>query len=188
MKTKKLLAKNLRYVLLAGVAALGLITILATGGGGGVTTTTSGTTYNSGGSIGDLLTYTINTTNLSYSYNIVESDFGLAGTTGSGTLTQNADNTYTPSSDPNARLILLPNTLLVGGADVGLANPMLFAGVPALTTSYTPAEIAGTYNYITFACDGPLVGGVCTAGYSSDYGTYKVNADYTWESCDEGDI
>jgi len=44
MKTKKLLAKNLRYVLLAGVAALGLITILATGGGGGVTTTTSGTT------------------------------------------------------------------------------------------------------------------------------------------------
>ncbi|MBW2045864.1 MAG: hypothetical protein JRI96_13450, partial [Deltaproteobacteria bacterium] len=130
MKTKKLLAKNLRYVLLAGVAALGLITILATGGGGGVTTTTSGTTYNSGGSIGDLLTYTINTSNLSYSYNIVESDFELAGTTGSGTLTHNDDGTYTPSSDPNARLILLPNTLLVGGADLTVSgNPttMLFA-------------------------------------------------------------
>ncbi|MBW2299737.1 MAG: hypothetical protein JRF46_05535 [Deltaproteobacteria bacterium] len=190
MKTKKLLAKNLRYVLLAGVAALGLITILATGGGGGVTTTTSGTTYNSGGSIGDLLTYTINTSNLSYSYNIVESDFELAGTTGSGTLTHNDDGTYTPSSDPNARLILLPNTLLVGGADLTVSgNPttMLFAGVPALTTSYTATEIAGIYNYINFQCDDSLDSGQCAAGYKSYYGTFKVDAGGTWEASD-GDL
>ncbi|MBW2311113.1 MAG: Ig-like domain-containing protein [Deltaproteobacteria bacterium] len=157
------------------------------------TTVAGPTTFNSGATIGDLLTYTIDTSvsPMTYSYEIVESDFNLAGTQGSGTLTQNQDGTYTPSNDPEASVILLPNTLVVGGADIdvgGAETTMLFAGVPSLTTNYTASEIAGTYNYINFSCDDSLVGGVCDAGYKSYYGTFKVNEDGTWEACDEGDI
>jgi hypothetical protein len=156
-------------------------------------TTGGPTTFNSGATIGDLLTYTIDTSAspMTYSYEIVESDFDLAGTQGTGTLTQNQDGTYTPSNDPEAGVILLPNTLVVGNAEVdvgGTETTMLFAGVPSLTTNYTASEIAGTYNYINFSCDDSLEGGVCTAGYKSYYGTFKVNDDGTWEACDEGDI
>jgi len=156
-------------------------------------TTIATTTYNSGASFGDLLTYTIDTSvsPMTYSYEIIESDFGLTNDTGSGTLTLNQDGTYTPSNDPGAGVILLPNTLIVGAADVVVnsANTtMLFAGVPALTTNYTASEIAGAYNYITFSCDDPLSAGVCTAGYKSYYGTFKIKDDGTWSSCDEGNI
>ncbi|RLB22428.1 MAG: hypothetical protein DRG73_06950 [Deltaproteobacteria bacterium] len=177
--------------------ALGLLTIVGTGGGGGdgtSTSTTEGTTtFNSSGTIGDLLTYTIDTSvsPMTYSYTIVESDFGLAGTQGSGTLTQNQDGTYTPSNDPKTNVILLANTLIVGGADVnvgGTETTMLFAGVPALTTNYTASEIAGTYNYITFECPDPLVAGACTSEYRSYYGTFKIETSGTWKSCDRGDI
>jgi hypothetical protein len=180
-----------RYLFLAAVLAFGLIAVIGSGGGddGTTTTTTSqGTVYNSGGSIGDLLTYTIDTTAMTYSYAIIESDFGYTGTTGSGDLTKNADGTYAMSNDPGAGLILLPNTLVVGGAEINAGTIMLFAGVPALTTDYTAAEIAGTYNYISFECDDPLDHGACTAGYKSYYGTFKVDAGGTWKSCGGGDV
>jgi len=148
--------------------------------------------FNSSASLGDLLTYTIDTTNMAYFYEIVDSEYGLTGTTGSGTLVQNQDGTYSPFDDPDISLILLPNTVIVGGADVivgGVDTFMLFAGVPALDTGYyKPAEIAGIYNYIVFECDDPLEEGVCTSGYRSYYGTFEIEEDNTWKACDEGDI
>ncbi|OQY17659.1 MAG: hypothetical protein B6I32_00130 [Desulfobacterium sp. 4572_20] len=196
-KPRKSFIKNLTYLCLVGVVALGLLTIVGTGGGGGdgtSTSTTEGTTtFNSGGTIGDLLTYTIDTSvsPMTYSYEIVESDFGLDGTTGSGTLTKNADGTYTPSNDPKTNVILLANTLIVGGADVdvgGTETTMLFTGVPALTTNYTASEIAGTYNYINFECGEALSNNQCTEGYKSFYGTFKLETSGTWEACESGDI
>ena len=196
-KPRKSFIKNLTYLCLVGVVALGLLTIVGTGGGGGDGTTTSTTegttTFNSSGTIGDLLTYTIDTSvsPMTYSYEIVESDFGLAGITGSGTLTKNADGTYTPSNDPKTNVILLANTLIVGGADVdvgGTETTMLFTGVPALTTNYTASEIAGTYNYINFECGEALSNNQCTEGYKSFYGTFKLETSGTWEACESGDI
>ena len=176
--------------------------LIGCGGGGednnGTTTPTNGEEtvtskkFNSSGSLGELLTYTIDTTNFTYSYEIVESDYGLRETTGGDDIVQNQDGTYSPSDAPDIRLILLPNTLLVGGADVTVGDVdtfMLFAGVPALDTSYTPAEIAGTYNYIVFECDDPLDDeGACTSGYRSYYGTFEVDEFGTWNKCGEGDI
>ena len=148
-------------------------------------------TYNSSGSLGELLTYTIDTTAMTYSYEIVESQFGLQGISDSGSLILNQDGTYSPYDNPDIRLILLPNTLIVGGADITVGDAdtfMLFAGVPALDTDYTPAEIACTYNYIVFECDDPLSGGICTSGYRSYYGTFEICEDCTWKTCGEGDL
>lgn len=168
----------------------------STTGGDSTTPTTGEETvtakeFNSSGSLGELLTYTIDTTAMTYSYEIVESEFGLQGTSGSGTLVPNQDGTYSPSDDRDIHLTLLPNTLIVGGADITVGDAdtfMLFAGVPALETGYTPAEIAGTYNYVVFECDDPLDSGVCTSGYRSYYGTFEIDEFGTWRGCGEGDL
>jgi len=181
--------------LLVLMFSLALI-FIGCGGGGGDGDSSSGgeteeTTYNSGGSVGDLLTYTLNMNTLAYSYEIIESEFGLTGQTGSGTLTlDNNGFTYTPSGDPNARVIILPNALVVGGAEVtvsGNTTTMLFAGVPQLTVNYTPSEIEGVYNFITYECNNALVNGVCDSGYYSYIGTFKIDANGTWEACGGSD-
>ncbi len=172
------------------------------GGGGednnGTTTPTNGEEtvtskkFNSSGSLGELLTYTIDTTVMTYSYDIVESEFGLEGTLHSDTLVGYLDGMYSPSDDPDVGLILLPNILLVGGVDVtvdGVETFMLFAGVPALDTGYyKPAEISGIYNYIVFECDDPLEDGVCISGYRSYYGTFEIGEFGRWSACGEGDL
>ena len=168
----------------------------STTGGDGTTPTTGEETvtakeFNSSGSLGELLTYTIDTTAMTYSYEIVESDYGLADTRGSGDLIENQDGTYSPSDDLDICLILLPNTLIVGGADITVGDVdtfMLFAGVPALETGYTPAQIAGIYNYIVFECDDPLDEGECTSGYRSYYGTFEINEFGRWSACGVGDL
>ncbi len=137
-------------------------------------------TFNSGGSLGELLTYTINTDTLAYSYNIVASEFGLDDQSGSGTLTKYIDG-FVYDADGSV-LILLPNALLVGGVDLN-GTTMLFTGVPQITGSYSASEIVGTYNYINYECGDSLSGTTCTAGYSSEIGTFKVNADGTWGVC-----
>lgn len=152
--------------------------------------TTTGQSYHAAAGIGDLLNYTLDLTGMTYSYQIIESEYGLANQTGSGTLTKNADGTYSTSNDP-AQLIVLPNNMIIGGAEIGEGDQtttMAFAGVPTLTTNYSPAEIAGVYNYVDYHCDEALVGGVCTAGYRAYHGTFRVKTDNTLEICDEGDI
>ena len=170
-------------------------TTSTTGGDSTTPTTGEGTVtakeFNSSGSLGELLTYTIDTTNFTYSYEIVESGYGLTGTTGSGNIVQNQDGTYSPSDAPDIRLILLPNTLLVGGENVTVGDAdtfMLFAGVPALDTVYAPVEIAGIYNYIVFECDDPLEDGVCTSGYRSYYGTFEIGKLNIWQACSQGNL
>ena len=62
---------------------------------------------------GEVLTYSLDATNLTYSYTITDSQFGLAGKTGSGTLVKNSDGTYSPAGISNAKVIVLPNGLLL---------------------------------------------------------------------------
>lgn len=149
-----------------------------------------GQTYVAGGSVGDLILYTVDQVALTYSYEVLESEFGLTGATGSGTLTVNPDGSYTTSGE-QARVVLLPNTLVVGMAEVPAGagtTEMYFAGLPQLTTTYDPAQVAGAYNMIGFECFEPLSGGACTVGYFAIHGTFRVDAGGTYEACTMGDI
>jgi hypothetical protein len=161
---------------------LSVLFLSACGSGGGgdggntSTTTATGTSYTAAAAIGELLTYTLDTTNLTYSYTITESQYGLTGKTGSGTLTANGDGTYTPSGAPNARVAVLPNGLLIGGIRetingvsrtipiIGLSNPVT-----------TMASLEATYNSVAVEC----LAGSCGTGY----GTFRLNANGTWVSC-----
>ncbi|MDH5331045.1 MAG: hypothetical protein OEW27_13950, partial [Aquincola sp.] len=67
-----------------GLFSIALALVAASCGGGG--SSAAGTTYSSVAMAGELIDYTIDTTALTYSYTITESQFGLTGTTGSGTL------------------------------------------------------------------------------------------------------
>lgn len=165
-----------------------LLTACGSGGGGGggssntstTTTTSSGTSYTAAAAIGELLTYTLDTTNLTYSYIITESQYGLTGKTGSGTLIANGDGTYTPSGAPNARVAVLPNGLLMGGIretinGVSRAIPIIGVSNPVTTM----ASLEATYNSVAIACRA----GSCNTGY----GTFRFNADGTWVSCVSSD-
>jgi hypothetical protein len=177
----KSLFNRTRGLLVAAAAALGLLVVASCGGGG---SSSNPTTYASVAMAGELIDYTLDPTALTYSYTIVESQFGLTGRTGSGTLTRNADGTYTPSGVPNARIAILPNGLLLGavreniGAGavtipiVGLANPVT-----------TGAAMNGTYNYLHRGCLAP----VC----ATDTGTFVVTASassVTWTSCPDTNL
>ncbi len=137
----------------AVAAILACLTLVIASCGGGGSSESSGTTYSSVAMAGELIDYTIDTANLTYSYTIVESQFGLTGRTGSGTLTRNGDGSYSPSGIPNARIVVLPNGLLVGavrerfGASV-ITVPIIGLNNPVTTTT----ELAATYNYMHRAC------------------------------------
>jgi hypothetical protein len=130
---------------------------------------------------GELIDYSLDTTNLTYSYTITESQFGLAGKTGSGTLTLNADGSYTPSGAPDSRLVVQPNGIMLGavrerfGADV-VTMPII--GLKDPVTSI--AALAAEYNYVQRGCASAL----CTASL----GTLRIEAAGTWSSCRDGNI
>lgn len=148
------------------------------------------TTYSAAGSIGELISYTLDPNSLTYEYEIKESEFGLTGETASGTLIKNQDGTYTPSSDPDARVILLPNGLVIGAEDVdvnGTDRPLLFAGVPALA-SVNADELKGVYNYMEYSCDAENDPNCGSGSYYTSYGTVEIKTDNTFLACNEGNI
>lgn len=172
-------------------ATLSTAFLAACGGGGGdgstpptITTptpiaTSAAVTYTAAATPGELLTYTVDPGMLTYSYTITESQYGLTGQTGSGTLTALGNNHYSLSGIPNSRIQILPNGLLVGairhdfGTGVktvpimGLSNPVI-----------SLAAVAGTYNYISGAC----VANACGMAY----GTLTINSAGSWSYCTAG--
>ena len=160
--------------------------ILSACGGGGDDddSESTSTTYNSAASEGELLEYKIDETKLTYSYEIKSSAFGLEGSTGSGTLTKNSDGTYTPSTAPTARVLMLPNKVLIGATTLhinGADKFTLIAGVPEVDNVQF-SDIAGTYNYVGLQC----LSANC-ANYTSLYGTYNIDSSGNWVECTYSD-
>ncbi|MBL8288992.1 MAG: hypothetical protein JNL85_13490 [Rubrivivax sp.] len=140
-----------------------------------------GARYRSVAVAGELIDYTLDTTNLTYTYTITESQFGLAGTTGSGTLTLNTDGSYTPSGAPDSRVVVLANGIMLGavrerfGAAV-VTMPIIGLRDPVTTT----AALAAEYNYVQRGCAGALC--------SASLGTLRIDASGAWNSCRDGNI
>lgn len=174
----------------AGLSILGLTTLLTAcgGGGGGTTTTTSGgtppsaaTTYTAAAMAGELLTYTIDTTALTYSYTITDSQYGLNGKTGSGTLTHNSDGTYSPSGISNAKIAILPNGLLLGAVRESINGTLTTIPIIGMSSPVTTlAAGAGTYNFVQRSRIG--------ASTFSAYGTFQISSAGTWTSCASGNL
>lgn len=147
--------------------------------------------YNAGASVGELLSYTLDVEGLTYSYRIVESQFGQTGDTGTGTLTKNEDGSYTPSGAPDTRVIVLPNGMLFGAETVtwgGAQRQLLYAGAMVLAGGVTPEEIAGTYNTIEYSCSPDVDPSCGPDAYFTSYGSLKINADGTFVACPRGDV
>ena len=175
-------------------ALIALVLMLAAcggGGGGGGTTdllpppgpapVPTSTDYASVALAGELLTYTLDTSKLTYSYTITDSAYGLNGKSGSGTLSKNTDGSYSPSGIPNAKVVVLPNGLLLGAIREvinGATTTIPVLGMSSPVTSI--AAGAGIYNFVQRSC----LSGAC----SSSYGTIQINADATWMSCPSGNI
>src|SRR4051794_20470102 len=160
-------------------ALLALGTLLASCGGGG--TSSSATQYTSVAMAGELLTYSIDPVALTYSYTITESQFGLNGKTGSGTLVRNPDGSYSPSGIPNARIVILPNGLLLGAVRERFGSAVVTVPIIGLSNPVTSvASLAATYNYMHRGC----LSTVCV----TDTGTFAIAANSTWSSCPSGNL
>lgn len=166
---------------LLALATLGLLSAFLTacgggGGGGSSSSSSSGTTYVTAAAPGELVTYTVDTTALTYSYTITESQYGLTGTTGSGTLTSLGNHVYSLSGIANSRIVALPNGLMMGAIRENFGAGVTTYPVVGMTNpTSTLAGLAGTYNVISRGC----VSGVC----STKYGTIRINNDATWNYC-----
>jgi hypothetical protein len=154
--------------------------ILAACGGDGTNPASGGsnaTTFQSVASAGELVSYSVDTTALTYSYEIIESAYGKTGVTGSGQLTRNSDGTYTPS-EFSGKIAILDSGLLLGAIHEDLNNDGSREVVPVIGVTNpvtTLVEAAGIYNFVSRQC-----GGASCYNY---YGTVKVNTDGSWTSC-----
>jgi len=165
------------------------IVISSCGGGGGSSSSSTAATYTSSGSVGEVLSYSIDTTNKTYSYTILKSAYSLAGTTGSGTLTANSDGSYTPSENSNARVYNVSGGLLVGSAYLNLNGtntsvPLLGVSSPVTTLS----SLAGTYNYLRIACTSPTSGTIASSNCSTNYGSMLVDSSGSYTTCAQVNI
>ena len=155
-------------------ALLAIGALLASCGGGD--SPGAPTSYTSVAMAGELLTYTVDPVKLTYSYTITESQFNLNGRTGSGTLVRNPDGTYSPSGIPNARIVILPNGLLLGAIRETFGTAV--ATVPIIGISNpvsTIGALAATYNYMHRGC----LSALC----ATDTGTFVIAGNSTWASC-----
>jgi len=174
------------------ILVLFTLTALLSGCGGGSDApvaeveTNTAVTYNAAASAGELLEYTLDVDNLSYTYRITESQLGLTNELKSGTLIKNDDGTYTPSTAPNSRVVILPNKMVVGATTLsvnGVNKVTLIAGVPQVTQTVTFSDISGTYNYIGLQCvDSPT----CDTT-NAVYGTFNIQNDGSWTECTSSD-
>lgn len=138
------------------------------------------TTYTSAATVGELVSYTVNPNDLTYSYEITASAFGKLGQTGSGTLVKNADGSYTPSG-MNGKIRLNENGTMVGAISQDFDGDGTPEVVPVFGVSNpvtSAAEAAGIYNYVSLNRD----------GQNASYGTLDVKADGTWRSCSSHDL
>ena len=83
----------------------------------------SSQTYTAGAQIGELVSFSVDTAKLAYSYVITKSAFGCEVSnstcnTGSGTLTLSSDGSYSPSQFPVSKIQILQNGLMFGAIQI----------------------------------------------------------------------
>ena len=167
------------------------------GGGGGSASNGSGNTgfaqtYTASAAAGELMTYSIDTNALTYSYTITKSSYGCDVVsapchTGSGSLIKNNDGTYSPTTSTSSKIFALQNGLLVGSVRITLNGsiqtiPIIGVSNPITTT----AGLAGTYNFMSLQCSGKSYG--LFTGCSTYYGTATVSSSGTYTTCTSADI
>ena len=180
--------------------------VVACGGGGGSSSTSSASsttpaavttsTYTTSSAAGEVISFTVDTTNKVYSYTDVQSSYGFTGKTGTGTLTsQNSDGSWnlSISSDgfiKSAIALMSSNGLVAGQLTVNYGggagnqtNPMF--GVNGPITSI--ADLAGTYNYISQACSTKTYG-VNTNACTPVHGTLIVDASGNYKICKNANL
>jgi hypothetical protein len=171
----------------ASLSAVLIATLVGCGGGGGdggsaaVLGASGAVTYTASASAGELITYTLDTSALTYSYEITESAWGLKGQTGSGTLIRNSDGTYTPSEASNTRLVVGDGVVIGAVRKVVGASSYTFPFIGTSGLVASTAELAGTYNYLHRVCS-------TVSSCNSYYGTIKVDATGNWSSCRSGNL
>jgi len=139
--------------------------------------------YTSVAMAGELLTYTVDPAALTYSYTITESQFGLTGKTGSGTLVRNLDGSYSPSGIPNARIVILPNGLLLGAVREKFGTAVVTVPIIGMSDPVNSVgALVATYNFMHRGC--AYGGGACV----TDIGTFVIGANGTWASCQGADL
>jgi hypothetical protein len=149
-------------------------------------------TYTSSAAIGELITYAVDTQNMTYSFVVIKSQYGceLVNSpcrTGNGSLVKNADGSYTPSGSPTSKIYALKSGLLVGTIKLGAMPATPLIGIPNPIT--TAAGLAGIYNYISVQCPAKSNGNM--NGCHSYYGTVSVSAtgnSVTYSTCQSDDI
>lgn len=168
------------------ITGLCLATLLsACGGGGGSTTgpvaSSTSQTYTAAATPGELVSYTVDPVALTYSYTITESQYGLTGAKGSGSLTALGTNGYSLSGIPGSRIQLLPNGLMLGSIKHDFGAGVKTVAVMGMSSPVSSLNgVAGTYNFVSYNCS--------TNSCTANYGALKVNSTGTWEYCISGDF
>jgi hypothetical protein len=171
--------------------------ITACGGGGGDNSSADNSTpvvqktYVSSATAGEVLKYSVDTSAKTYSYEILQSAYGLQGSKGSGTLFANSDGTYSPSESPGSKILPLKNGLLLGNVKLNMGGTSRDVPIFGMENpSTTSADIAGIFNFITIQCSSKSNGiySNCKSYYGSVEVTASTNTTATFKSCIGSDI
>jgi hypothetical protein len=179
------------YLFLAGLVACG-------GGGGGSGSSASSETpviqktYVSSATAGEVLKYSVDTVAKTYSYEILQSAYNLAGKKGNGTLSYNGDGTYSPSESPKSKIIPLKNGLLLGNVNLAMnGNTSQDVPIIGMENPATTADgVAGTYNFVSLQCNSKSYGiySLCGTAYGTVKVTKSTDTTASFTSCTNGDI
>jgi hypothetical protein len=204
MSSVKGVVMNSRFIVIVGSIILGAV-LVACGGGGGSSSSSStpassgastSTTYTASSGAGEVITFTIDTTNKTYTYIDVQSSYGFVGKTGAGSLvSQNADGSWNLSASSDGfiktasilansgGLIVGQVTINYGGGAGNQKNPIFGVSNPISSVG----DLAGTYNYISFACSVKSYG-----AYGSScgpaHGTIVVDSTGAYHQCTGANI
>ena len=151
------------------------------------TTTTArvtATNFTAAAMAGELLDYSLDTANLTYSYTVTKSQYGLSSTPRTGTLRNNGDGTYTPSGVNNGLVVTLPNGLMLTTIRESINSTLKDIPVMGMSSPVTTLSNM-TFNFIQRACVN-----IGFSFYSCDsaYGTFRTTASGAWYSCAAGNL
>jgi len=183
------------------VAATLSVVLLVACGGGGATSSNVGfeQTYTTSAGVGEVLQFSINTTNLSYNYSLAKTSYAtsgvISGQSGTGTLTSNGDGSFAVGSSSDnfiqsGRVRPIRNDLFVGHVLINTIGGMHKIPVFGLSNPITTvAGLAGTYNFQGFSCNARGIADVTgNVACASHYGTGTIDAGGAYTICRGADI